>query len=111
MPYPLRLRVPGVYLTWAIPVYLAFFTFSRMNNYAPSKSLLVRSPPPLPTILFPVKNLLLAICRGDKKVAIRKGLKGGTKGFGFPSSFFRLIAMLCPCDAGRKTSDGLEPPN
>jgi len=58
-----------------------------------------------------MKNLLLAICRGDKKVAIRKGLKGGTKGFGFPSSFFRLIAMLCPCDAGRKTSDGLEPPN
>jgi hypothetical protein len=36
MPYcPLRPRVPGVYLTWAIPVYLAFFAFSRMNNLRP----------------------------------------------------------------------------
>ncbi len=25
-------RVPGVYLTWANPVFLAFFSFNRINN-------------------------------------------------------------------------------
>jgi hypothetical protein len=28
-------RVPGVYLSWAIPVYLAFFAFRRINNLRP----------------------------------------------------------------------------
>jgi len=30
--YPWLSHVPGVYLSWAIPVYLAFFAFTRINN-------------------------------------------------------------------------------
>jgi hypothetical protein len=48
-------RVPGVYLTWANPVFLAFFSFNRINNLrvfsvafssiptAPTKSFLFRA--------------------------------------------------------------------
>jgi hypothetical protein len=32
VPHSPRLRVPRVYLSWAIPVYLAFFAFMRINN-------------------------------------------------------------------------------
>ena len=28
----LNFRVPGVYLTWAYPVFLSFFSFNRISN-------------------------------------------------------------------------------
>jgi hypothetical protein len=62
-------RVPGVYLTWANPVFLAFFSFNRINNSRVSTSLLVRSPPPLPTIFLMDGHLRKT--RGGKKGQIR----------------------------------------
>lgn len=43
-------RVPAVYLTWANPVFLAFFSFSRMSklSYLGSGGSEFRFPPPTP---------------------------------------------------------------
>ncbi len=58
-------RVPAVYLTWANPVFLAFFAFNRINNLRIFNAAF-SSIPTAPTIDLPDGGTLSKVTRGQK---------------------------------------------
>lgn len=59
------LRVPSVYLTWANPVFLAFFSFNGTNNLR-IFNVAFSSIPTAPTIHLPDGWTLIKNARGKK---------------------------------------------
>ncbi len=55
-------RVPGVYLGWANPVFLAFFSFNRINNLRVFS--VAFSPIPTAPTNISFSNCELQICEG-----------------------------------------------